>query len=109
MVDLFPLRSVTSTKSRALGARIYSSLSSFFQDTVVALQALVLYSEKTAGNALNLRVTLTSEMDGEWKPPEIHITPENALLRRREDVRIYNSINDLVPKKKKEAKFLRKV
>lgn len=59
----------------------------FFKDTVVALQALALYSEKTAGNALDLRVKLTSEVDADWKPPEIHFTPENALLRREFNVR----------------------
>ena len=58
-----------------------------FKDTVVALQALALYSEKTAGNALDLRVKLTSEVDADWKPPEIHFTPENALLRREFNVR----------------------
>ena len=54
---------------------------------MVALQALALYSEKTAGNALDLRVKLTSEIDVKWKPPEIHLTPENALLRREFNVR----------------------
>ena len=54
---------------------------------MVALQALALYSEKTAGNALDLRVKLTSEIDADWKPPEIHFTPENALLRREFNVR----------------------
>ncbi|KAL9988937.1 hypothetical protein ACROYT_G003433 [Oculina patagonica] len=57
------------------------------QDTVVALQALALYSEKTAGNAVDLRVKMTSELDRDWKPPEIHFTPENALLRREIDVK----------------------
>ena len=52
----------------------------------MALQALSLYSEKTAGNALDLRVRLTSEVKAGWKPPEIHISPENGLLRRRIDV-----------------------
>ena len=56
----------------------------------MALQALALYSEKTAGNALDLRVKLTSEVEVDWKPPEIHFTPENALLRREIDVRIKN-------------------
>ena len=54
----------------------------------MALQALALYSEKTAGNALDLRVKLTSEAVADWKPPEIHFTPENALLRREVNVRI---------------------
>ena len=54
---------------------------------MVALQALTLYSEKTAGNTLDLRVKLTSEIDANWKPPEIHFTPENALLRREFNVR----------------------
>ena len=51
------------------------------------MQALALYSENTAGNAIDLRVKLSSEVDREWKPPEIHITPENVLLRREIDVR----------------------
>ncbi|XP_015753158.1 PREDICTED: complement C3-like [Acropora digitifera] len=59
------------------------------QDTVVALQALAMYSEKTQGNALDLRVKMTSELDPDWKPPEIHITQENALLRRQIDVTRY--------------------
>ncbi|KAL9988942.1 hypothetical protein ACROYT_G003438 [Oculina patagonica] len=57
------------------------------QDTVVALQALASYSEQTAGNALDLRVKLTSEVEVDWKPPEEHFTPENALLRREIDVK----------------------
>ena len=52
----------------------------------MALQALALYSEKTAGNTLDLKVKLTSEVEGDWKPPEIHFTPENALLRREVNV-----------------------
>ena len=63
----------------------------FPQDTFVALQALALYSERTAGNTLDLRVKLTSEIDAAWKPPEIHITPQNALLRRQVDVRNFIS------------------
>lgn len=55
----------------------------------MALQALALYSEKTAGKALDLRVKLTSEVNVNWKPAEIHITPENALLRREIDVRTW--------------------
>ena len=61
----------------------------------MALQALALYSEKTAGNALDLRVKLT--LVGK-KPPKIHavhITPENALLRTKFDVRIYFTIGGL--------------
>ena len=64
------------------------------QDTVVALQALALYSERTAGKSLDLRVKLESE-DGKWKPAEIHITPENALLRRQHDVSYRHRTNDL--------------
>ena len=64
------------------------------QDTVVALQALALYSERTAGKSLDLRVKLESE-DGKWKPAEIHITPENALLRRQYDVSYRHRTNDL--------------
>ena len=61
----------------------------------MALQALAAYSRKTVGKALDLRVKLTSELDGDWKPPETHITPENALLRREIDVRINVRINFL--------------
>ena len=64
--------------------KVYNSF--LLQDTVVALQALALYSEHTAGKSLDLRVKLASE-DGKWKPAEIHITPENALLRIQHDVR----------------------
>ena len=53
---------------------------------MVALQALALYSEKTAKNVLDLRVKLTSEVDANWKK-EIHFTPENALLRKEFNVR----------------------
>ena len=62
----------------------------------MALQALSLYSEKTAGNALDLRVRLTSEVAAEWKPPEIHISPENALLRREIDVSAISMIEQLL-------------
>jgi len=51
----------------------------------VALQALALYGEKTAGNALDLKVKLTSGDIGHAS----HITPENALLRNKFDVRKY--------------------
>ncbi|XP_027048067.1 ophiophagus venom factor-like [Pocillopora damicornis] len=57
------------------------------QDTVVALQALAMYSEQTAGNNLDLRVKLSSVVDGDWKPPPVHITPDNALLRRQFDIK----------------------
>ena len=59
---------------------------------MVALQALAMYSEETAGNNLDLRVKLSSVMNGDWKPPPVHITPDNALLRRQFDVRIANKI-----------------
>ena len=58
----------------------------FVQDTVVALQALAAYSDKTKGRGLDLRVKVRSELDINWKPAEIHITKENALLRRAIDV-----------------------
>ena len=58
----------------------------FVQDTVVALQALAAYSDKTKGRGLDLRVKIRSELDINWKPAEIHITKENALLRRAIDV-----------------------
>ncbi|RMX42632.1 hypothetical protein pdam_00010273 [Pocillopora damicornis] len=51
------------------------------QDTVVALQALALHSEKTTGNNnLDLRVKVETEK-GDVKEFH-HINPENALLRR---------------------------
>lgn len=59
------------------------------QDTVVALQALALYSEKTKGNDLDLRVKVIPEDDTKGQPPEIHITPENALLQRQINVKRY--------------------
>lgn len=61
----------------------------------MALQALALYSAKTAGNSLDLKVKLTL---GDMKPPEtrvVHITPENALLRKKFEVRIYFTISDI--------------
>ena len=49
--------------------------------------------DKVKGRTLDLRVTLASEMDPNWKPPAIHITKENALLRRQFDVsRNFNSV-----------------
>ena len=66
------------------------------EDTVVALQALALFSAKTAGNSLDLKVKLTI---GDMNPPEtraVHITPENALLRTKFDVRIYFTISDII-------------
>ncbi|KAK2565794.1 Complement C3 [Acropora cervicornis] len=71
-------------------------------DTVVALQALAMYSEKTQGNALDLRVKMTSELDPDWKPPEIHITQENALLRRQIDMQRDMSGEEEGEKKKKK-------
>ena len=53
---------------------------------MVALQALALYSEKTKGNDLDLRVKVIPEDDTKGQPPEIHITPENALLQRQINV-----------------------
>ena len=53
----------------------------------MALQALALYSEETAGKTLDLKVKLESQMNNKWKPGDIHITSENALLRRKQDVR----------------------
>ena len=61
----------------------------------MALQALALYSERTAGNAIDLRVKLSSEVEADWKPPEIRITPENALLRRQIDVRVIHDGSNL--------------
>ena len=58
----------------------------FSQDTVVALQALALHSEKTTGNNnLDLRVKVETEK-GDVREFH-HINPENALLRREVKVR----------------------
>lgn len=57
----------------------------------MALQALALYSKKTFGNALDLKVKLTS---GDKLVHAGRITPENALLREKIDVRIYFTISD---------------
>ena len=46
-------------KLRPLGWRIYLNRSVSWQDTVVALQALAMFSAKTAGNSLDLKVKLT--------------------------------------------------
>lgn len=62
----------------------------------MTLQALSLYSYKTAGNALDLRVRLSSEVEAEWKPPEIHISSENALLRRQIDVSAISMTEELL-------------
>ena len=62
----------------------------------MTLQALSLYSEKTAGKALDLRVRLTSEVKPGWKPPAIHISPENALLRTQTDVRAISMTEELL-------------
>lgn len=52
---------------------------------MVALQALALYSEKTTGNMLDLKVEVKTE-NGEVR--ESHrINSENALLRREVKVR----------------------
>lgn len=49
--------------------------------------------DKVKGRTLDLRVTLASEMDPDWKPFAIHITKENALLRSQFDVsRNFNSV-----------------
>ena len=59
----------------------------------MALQALALYSEKTAGNGLDLKVKLTL---GDMKEPTthaVHITQENSLLRKKFPVRIYLKIS----------------
>lgn len=59
----------------------------FRQDTCVALQALSKYSEKTAGAKLDLRVSVSSEKDVNWKR-KYHIDRGNALILRQEDVRL---------------------
>lgn len=70
------------TSQRQGGAGFVST-----QDTVVALQALAMYSEQTAGNNLDMRVKLSSEVDGDWKPAPVRITSDNALLRRQFDIK----------------------
>ena len=63
-----------------------TTLKIFSQDTVVALQALALHSEKTTGNNnLDLRVKVETEK-GDVREFH-HINPENALLRREVKVR----------------------
>lgn len=57
------------------------------QDTCVALQALSKYSEKTAGAKLDLRVSVSSEKDANWKR-KYHVDADNALLLRQEEVGI---------------------
>ena len=59
-----------------------------YQDTCVALQALSKYSEKTAGAHLDLRVSVSSEKQAEWKR-RYHIDMENALSLRQEDVSLW--------------------
>ncbi len=55
------------------------------QDTCVALQALSKYSEKTAGAKLDLRVSVSSEKDANWKR-KYHVDAKNALYLRQEEV-----------------------
>ncbi|XP_068695726.1 LOW QUALITY PROTEIN: venom factor-like [Montipora foliosa] len=55
------------------------------QDTCVALQALSKYSEKTAGAHLDLRVSVSSEKDANWKR-RYYIVTANALTLRQEDI-----------------------
>ena len=55
------------------------------QDTCVALQALAIYSEKTAGANLDLSVSLSPERDANWKTT-LWISKENALIQRSIDV-----------------------
>lgn len=66
---------------------LYEICNFFPQDTCVALQALSKYSEKTAGAKLDLRVSVSSEKDVNWKR-KYHIDPGNALILRQEDVRL---------------------
>ena len=49
------------------------------------MQALSKYSEKTAGANLDLRVTVSSEKDANWKR-KYHVDSDNALLLRQEEV-----------------------
>lgn len=66
---------------------LYENRNFFRQDTCVALQALSKYSEKTAGAKLDLRVSVSSEKDVNWKR-KYHIDRGNALILRQEDVRL---------------------
>lgn len=59
------------------------------QDTCVALQALAVYSEQTAGTELNLKVTIRSELQGPGGEPlsrKLRINKNNALLQQSVDV-----------------------
>ena len=69
---------------------LYENRNFFRQDTCVALQALSKYSEKTAGAKLDLRVSVSSEKDVNWKR-KYHIDRGNALILRQEDVRLLSS------------------
>ena len=54
----------------------------------MVLQALALYSKKTAGNHLDLKVKVVTEIEG--VDEAYHITPENRVLRKEIKVRINN-------------------
>lgn len=49
------------------------------------MQALSKYSEKTAGANLDLRVSVSTEKDANWKR-KYHVDADNALLLRQEEV-----------------------
>ncbi|KAK2565842.1 C3 and PZP-like alpha-2-macroglobulin domain-containing protein 8 [Acropora cervicornis] len=55
------------------------------QDTCVALQALSKYSGKTAGAKLDLRVSISSEKESNWKR-RYYVDARNALELRQEDI-----------------------
>lgn len=61
-------------------------LLSFSQDTCVALQALAVYSEQTAGSKLDLKVTIRSELGRVKLFRQLRINKNNALLQQSVDV-----------------------
>lgn len=52
----------------------------------MALQALAVYSEQTAGSKLDLKVTIRSELGREKLFRQLRINKNNALLQQSVDV-----------------------
>ena len=61
------------------------SANPFSQDTCVALQALAAYSEATGGDQLNLRITVTTDRDSDYRKTLV-INQNNALVQQQLDV-----------------------
>ena len=55
------------------------------QDTCVALQALAAYSEATGGDQLNLRITVTTDRDSDYRKTLV-INQNNALVQQQLDI-----------------------